>query len=117
MERSSESLLAHERDRLRLLFDTVTTGLLVIDRFGRITSVNPEAERLFGDSASLVDSYIEDTLLLVGRDGEPRPLVGRAELDQALRSGRWVRNDIHLVDPRTPYHVDPQTPTAACRRA
>ena len=103
MERSSESLLAHERDRLRLLFDSVTTGLLVIDRFGRITSVNPEAERLFGDAANLVDSYIEATLSMVGRDGEPRPLVGRDELDRALRAGRWVRNDVRLVDGRVPF--------------
>jgi len=103
MERSSESLLAHERDRLRLLFDSVTTGLLVIDRFGRITSVNPEAERLFGSATSLVDSYVETTLLMVGRDGEPRPLVGRDELDRALRSGRWVRSDVRLVDARVPF--------------
>jgi diguanylate cyclase (GGDEF)-like protein len=103
MERSSESLLAHERDRLRLLFDSVTTGLLVIDRFGRITSVNPEAERLFGTASSLVDHYLEHSLHMVGRDGEPRPLVSRDELDRALRAGRWVRNDIRLVDPRVAY--------------
>lgn len=100
MERSSESLLAHERDRLRLLFDSVTTGLLVIDRFGRITSVNPEAERLFGPAASLLDTYIDATLQMVGRDGEPRPLLGREDLDRALRAGTWVRTDVRLVDQR-----------------
>ena len=108
MERSSESLLAHERDRLRLLFDSVTTGLLVIDRFGRITSVNPEAERLLGAATDLVDSYIDSALQMVGRDGEPRPLVGRDELDRALRAGRWVRNDVQLVDARQPFkNVEP----------
>ena len=107
MERSSESLLAHERDRLRLLFDSVTTGLLVIDRFGRITSVNPEAERLFGPSSTLLDTYLDATLAMVGRDGEPRPLLGREDLDRALRSGTWTRTDVRLVDPRQPFqHVE-----------
>jgi diguanylate cyclase (GGDEF)-like protein len=103
MDRSSESLLAHERDRLRLLFDSVTTGLLVIDRFGRITSVNPEAARLLGDAATLVDSYLDQMLQMIGRDGEPRPLVNRDELDRALRAGQWVRNDVRLADPRRPF--------------
>jgi diguanylate cyclase (GGDEF)-like protein len=107
MERSSDSLLAHERDRLRLLFDSVTTGLLVIDRFGRITSVNPEAERLFGPASTLLDTYLDVTLSMVGRDGEPRPLLGRDDLDRALRSGTWTRTDIRLVDPRHTFqHVE-----------
>ncbi len=103
MDRSSESLLAHERDRLRLLFDSVTTGLLVIDRFGRITSVNPEAARMLGDAGTLINSYLDQMLQMIGRDGEPRPLVNREELDRALRSGQWVRTDVRLADPRRPF--------------
>lgn len=37
-------------------------------------------------------------------NGEPRPLLGREDLDRALRAcGTWVRTDVRLVDLRLPF--------------
>ncbi len=90
-------VLASERHRLQLVFDSVTTALVVIERSGRISNANPEAERLFGPAESLVDRSLDEALFMVGRDGAARPMLAIAELDDVLLEGHWVRNDVHLV--------------------
>ncbi len=90
-------VLASERHRLHLVFDSVTTALVVIERSGRISNANPEAERLFGPAVSMVDRSLDEALFMVGRDGGARPMLPIAELDDVLLGGRWVRNDVRLV--------------------
>ncbi len=97
LQTQTSQVLASERHRLHLVFDSVTTALVVIERSGRISNANPEAERLFGPSASLVDRSLAETMFMVGRDGVARPMLPIAEIDDVLLGGRWVRNDIRLV--------------------
>jgi diguanylate cyclase (GGDEF)-like protein len=97
LQADTAHLLASERHRLQLVFDSVTTALIVIERSGRISNVNPEAERLFGPAATLVDRTLDESVFMVGRDGSARAMLPFAELDDVLLGGRWVRNDVRLV--------------------
>ncbi|MCB0999093.1 MAG: EAL domain-containing protein [Acidimicrobiales bacterium] len=80
-----------------VLFGSVPSALVTIERSGRIGRVNPSAERLFGPAASLVGRHLADALMMVGRDGTPRPLLPAAELDDVLLDGGWSRTDVHLL--------------------
>jgi PAS domain S-box-containing protein len=96
---NSEARLASERGRFEQVFASVTVGLFVIDRGARITVANPEACRLVGPSASIIGRSVPDVLRLVGRTGEPHPLIDRATIEQAFASERWSRSDLRLVGP------------------
>ncbi|MFM2072082.1 MAG: hypothetical protein RLZZ623_2345 [Actinomycetota bacterium] len=97
LQQSSESELAVERTRLQLVFESVTSGLVVFDRTGRVAAVNPEAIRLLGVRSTLVDRQLESCLLSVGGDGEVTPLVGAGELARASTEKRWSRPDARLL--------------------
>lgn len=97
LQAETAHVLSSERHRLQLVFESVTTALVVIERSGRISDANPEAQRLLGDASTLVDRLLADTLLMVGRDGSPRPMLATAELDDVLLAGRWARTDVRLV--------------------
>jgi diguanylate cyclase (GGDEF)-like protein len=98
LQAETEHVLTGERHRLQLVFDSVTTALVVIERSGRISAVNPAAQRLLGDPSTLVDRPLDDALLMVGRDGAPRPMLATTELDDVLLSGTWGRTDVRLVN-------------------
>jgi len=97
LQSETAHVLAAERHRLQLVFDSVTTALIVIERSGRISNANPEAVRLFGEVSTLVDRPLDEALFMVGRDGGARPMLPIAELDDVLLGGRWARNDVRLV--------------------
>lgn len=98
LEAETAHVLSSERHRLQLVFDSVTTALVVIERSGRISDVNPAAQRLLGDVSTLLDRPLDEALLMVGRDGAPRPMLATAELDDVLLSGTWGRTDVRLVN-------------------
>ena len=93
----SDHRVASGRHRLQLVFDSVNTALIVVENSGRIAAANPEACRLFGDGESIVDRQLLETVRLVGRDGEPRPLFANQPIEDILALGRWTRNDVRLV--------------------
>jgi len=97
LQAQTSHVLAAERHRLQLVFDSVTTALVVIERSGTVANINPEAERLFGPAASLVGRSLDEILVMVGRDGVSRPMLPIAELDDVLLGGRWARNDVRLL--------------------
>lgn len=85
---------ATDLDRLRRLHertvDSLTSGLLTTDREGRVTSFNPEAERITGCSeAQVLGAELESVLPGVS------PLVMGGE---DLREGRRVRTSYHKSD-------------------
>jgi two-component system sensor histidine kinase PilS (NtrC family) len=68
----------------RRIFENVSTGILTVDRAGRITSFNAEAERITGYGPDVISSPIERLLPGISRvipisDAEP-PEAGAAEL-------------------------------------
>jgi diguanylate cyclase (GGDEF)-like protein len=85
-----------ECSRMSLVFGAVPTALLTVDRAGRILTMNPAAERLFGDHHELVDHHLDDVLQVVGTDGTRGPLFTRAALDDALRHEGGERLDVCL---------------------
>ncbi len=97
LQAQTSQVLAAERNRLQLVFESVTTALVVIERSGTVANANPEAERMFGPAASLVGRPLAEVLLMVGRDGVSRPMLPIAELDDVLLGGRWSRNDVRLL--------------------
>lgn len=97
LQQSSEIELAGERTRMQLVFESVTSGLVVFDRTGRIAAVNPEAMRLLGARSTLVDRQLESCLLAVAGDGELTPLVGPVEMEHAMTEHQWKRSDAKLL--------------------
>ncbi len=55
--------LAESRDRMQAILDSMTEGVLLIDRDGRISLVNPHIERLVGLKPSLLVGRLVDDLL------------------------------------------------------
>jgi PAS domain S-box-containing protein len=65
--RSSEQLLAAERDKLQAVISSVGDGLCVLDVEGRVAALNPAAERLLGwSSAELCGKPLETALRMSG---------------------------------------------------
>jgi diguanylate cyclase (GGDEF)-like protein len=93
----TEAQLASERSRVEQVFAAVTVGLLVIDRGGRVHVSNPEAARLIGPAKQTVGRPIWEVLRMVGRDGEPRPLLDRPTIDDAFGGARWERANLRLI--------------------
>ena len=94
---ATEQVLTSQRERLEVVFGSVPTALVVIERSGRIADANPEAARLLGPVDALVDHSLDEAVFMVGRDGQLRPIVPLAELDDVLLGGRWERHDVRLV--------------------
>jgi diguanylate cyclase (GGDEF)-like protein len=82
--------------RSELVFETVPTALLTIDRAGRIVSLNAAAERLFGERHSVIDRTLDEVIVIEGGDGTRGPMLTRAGLDDALRHGGLERRDVKL---------------------
>jgi|GEM_PF-894546 len=80
-ERSEATLRAREL-RLRSVFESVDEGLLTIDEDGRIESLNPAAETMFGIRAE--DAPGCDIRRLIA-DGEAR-FAGAGVIDRLIRS-------------------------------
>ena len=60
---ASRRQLAHAEARYARVVDSLTSGLVTIDHEGRITSANPEAERILGTAADrLVATPLRDVL-------------------------------------------------------
>ncbi|MBI5090399.1 MAG: diguanylate cyclase, partial [Actinobacteria bacterium] len=85
-----------ECGRSGLVFETVPTALFMIDRGGRVVSMNPAAERLFGPAHAIVDCALDEVIVIEGADGTRGPMLTRAGLDDALRHGGLDRRDVKL---------------------
>jgi diguanylate cyclase (GGDEF)-like protein len=99
VERRVDERVAAECVRSDLVFETVPTALLMIDRGGRVVSLNPAAERLFGDRHAVVDRTLEEIIVIEGADGTRGPMLTRAGLDDALRHGGLSRRDVRICLP------------------
>jgi PAS domain S-box-containing protein len=92
------------------LVDASPDAIVVVDRGGRITSVNPQAERLFGhDAATLMGMSVDDLLPehTSGRharlraefaaDPTTRPMAAGTDLEAMRSDGTLVAVDIALT--------------------
>ncbi len=90
---------------LETLFASLPAALLVVDRTGRIVTVNAAAEELFGRGRGrLVSSHLSDHLradsplfALLERFEEGLQSLSERGLELALRRGRTLAVDVHLA--------------------
>jgi PAS domain S-box-containing protein len=73
--RSTEKALLRERELLSRITNTSPVGITVVDRDGRITFANPQAEKLLGLTREVITqrSYNSPLWRITGLAGEPFP--------------------------------------------
>ena len=92
VQRSQEALKKSER-RMRQITAALGEGVYVMDTEGRLTFMNPEAERLLGWSErELVGRRVHDMIHHEGEGGEPLPYE-RCPIMNANRAGEVLRDD------------------------
>jgi PAS domain S-box-containing protein len=97
-QKLAEARLLASEDRLRNLLDFQTAamtnmaeGLYTLDEFGRVTSINPAAETVFGwTSAELIGKKMHDVSHYKHLNGTPYPSSGCPILE-VLQSGYAIR--------------------------
>lgn len=94
LEAASQSQAAIQRDRLKAVFDTAATGLIVLEDDGQIFDLNPVAEAILGLEHDAMPGAPIDALL---RPADPLdPVV--SELRRALAEGNnWRSSDTQLL--------------------
>jgi PAS domain-containing protein len=97
LAQSADAARAAGRARLHHVLSTISEAVLVFDRHGCIVALNPAAEQLVGSQAHLADRHLEHVLMIEGRDGAPRPMLTRADVDDVLGHQPYERRDVHLA--------------------
>ena len=85
LARSSETALAHQRDKLRSILESAAEGILTIDAGGH-RDVQSAAENMFGWSAHNVEGHDLSELLTVERDSQPSGELLEQLVDHPSRS-------------------------------
>lgn len=84
--------LSSERDTLSAVLDTMADGVMVTDRTGRVSLLNPAARELLGIRAEQVEGL---RLVELVRDNEIHRVIGRCQEERARQQA-----EISLVLPR-----------------
>jgi PAS domain S-box-containing protein len=84
--------LRQQRNKVQAVLDSIAEGVLTVDREGRITSLNPAAQRILGCTEASLHRPVEEALPVeIGGAGSP--------LHETLRTGRPARNrEISIAD-------------------
>jgi diguanylate cyclase (GGDEF)-like protein/PAS domain S-box-containing protein len=91
--KAAEKVLQDSEARLRNITDMLGEGVYAMDRDGRLTFLNPEAERLLGwNEAELLGKGIHSVIHYQDADGKPRPVKDCPE-HKAISSGQMHRDD------------------------
>jgi diguanylate cyclase (GGDEF)-like protein/PAS domain S-box-containing protein len=97
LREASESAAAVQRDRLKAVFDTAATGLIVLESDGHIFDLNPVAELVLGlEHDAMIGAAIDEVLT----PADPLdPAI--AELRDAIKEGgSWRSSDTVLMSRR-----------------
>lgn len=100
LEQASQSAAAVQRDRLRAVFDTAATGLIVVDGEGTVLDVNEVAEAVLGAAKDAVNGQPLSSVLM------PTSALDHAltDLHYAISQGKnWRTPDtqVHIVSGAT----------------
>lgn len=95
LQSSSQNEAAVQRDRLKAIFDTAATGLIVLESDGRVFDLNPVAESALGLDH---DAMLGEPLASILTPADPDdPVI--EELRCALEEGRhWRNSDTVLMN-------------------
>jgi PAS domain S-box-containing protein len=92
-EREAEARLRHQLDVTNTVMRSLGEGLYTLDHHGRLTFLNPAAERLLGwTSAELLGQPMHDILHGCDPDDQPVPTAAGRILE-VLRSGTTVQGE------------------------
>lgn len=95
----AEAALRESEQRFRTLFETFVQGVVFLDAGGRITSVNPSAERILGVSQRRLVGQRPADMGWVIKDPDGRPLpVEQSPPAQALRRGTVVNDVLFSIE-------------------
>jgi PAS domain S-box-containing protein len=102
----NETTLQESESKFQALFETMTQGVVYFNRDGRITSVNPAAERILGIS---FDQMIhrccpEAVQMAVHEDKTPYSYDTRPAV-QALKTGREIREVMRVFNPEQEKYI------------
>ncbi len=86
VRRRTEEALRKSEKKLRNITSNLGEGIFVLDAFGRLVFMNPEAERLLGVSEEALLFHEIDDLVFVGGEAE-REVKDESPFRQVLRSG------------------------------
>ena len=94
LEQASQSAAAVQRDRLRAVFDSAATGLIVLEPDGQVFDLNPVAESLLGMSRDEVRERNFDDVIMDADDANQSLL----DLRTAVAEGRnWRSSDSQVI--------------------
>lgn len=93
--KASEEKLRASEEKYRLLFETMTQGVVFYDKNGRITSANPAAERIFGMSQDQIvgRTYKDPGYKSIHEDRSDFPTETHPSII-SLRTGKTLTNVI-----------------------
>lgn len=95
LERASQSEATVQRDRLKAVFDTAATGLIVLEHDGRIFDLNPVAETILGLDHDAMISEPFTAALATADSADPATV----DLQHAIAIGEnWRCSDILLLN-------------------
>ncbi len=86
VRRRTEEALRKSEKNLRNITSNLGEGIFVLDAFGRLLFMNPEAERLLGASEEAILFHEIDDLVFIGGENE-READDESPFRQVLRSG------------------------------
>ncbi len=98
-ERSQpESAFRGEKDILATICETSPVGIIRLDRDGRITFANPQAEQVLGLTRSSITqrTFDDPEWQITGLDGAPFP-ANELPFNRVRESGKAVRNVRHAI--------------------
>ncbi|OKY74391.1 MAG: hypothetical protein BM485_14105 [Desulfobulbaceae bacterium DB1] len=93
-----EAGLRESEERLREITTTVAEGIFVLDREGRITFINPAAERLLGcQSADVLGKGSHDIFHHCRPDGSPNPIASCPAHLAIVNGLSQIERDEHFI--------------------
>ena len=92
--------LRAERDRLKVVVNSVPAGLVVIDPYGVVTDVNEHSRHLLGSPVELVGRLLSDVVSCTMKGDPARtPVLTAATIEGAVRGHGWRANDLTVIGP------------------
>lgn len=83
LKRSTSTRIAAERNKLRMVISSLGAGLCVLNKHGRVVSLNPEGERLLGvEEAELIGASINNII--------PKSTLALSQLFDDLANGSEI---------------------------
>ncbi|MDB5164458.1 MAG: hypothetical protein JWL89_84 [Candidatus Saccharibacteria bacterium] len=90
-----EAAITEEQAEVEALFNSIGDGAITTDKFGRITRINPMAQRILGyDEAELVGEWFPKKIVALKADDTPANLIDRP-ITKAFLTGHSISDKMY----------------------